>query len=162
MVGRHGVCVDTNIETFISVNKCRPVCSGKKTANSDCEPSTLLALGLLISPTATRTHCVLCISSHRFQTLPSRFRLTLLAAWWQPCTDPRCVLVSWITAVTERKGDCVIGNGRSFVVLASNMSSVPLSENGGGEQKRKQQTMPSSVCLQRVNEASTGPVSGDT
>lgn len=49
----------------------------------------------------------------------------------------------------------MIGNGRSFVVLASNMSSAPLSENGGGEQKRKQQTMPSGVCLQRVNEAST-------
>lgn len=59
------------------------------------------------------------------------------------CFDPGCALVSLLTAVWVRKSSYVVGNGRSsFVVLAPNMSSSPVLENGGGAQKRKQQSRP--------------------
>lgn len=42
----------------------------------------------------------------------------------------------------------MVGNGRSsFVVLVPNMSSLALLENGGGAQKRNQQSEPHGVTV---------------
>lgn len=66
-----------------------------------------------------------------------------------------------------RKTSYVVGNGRSsFVVLAPNMSSLTLLENGGGAQKRKQQPKPHgrSVFSPRYSSPSVAlyPITGHT